>query len=159
MMESLQNYIHDYPNSLLERSAVADFAVRFPFTQMRFYCHANFPNRTFHIRTLNVNSGPLVAQYFHGSTSTPPVACGSFERYPDDNSILAGRCYSWGPSGTNANENSAYGDGTGSSTELLEKLIFITDWYYFSFNVENQNDLCDNNSNNEGQGEWKIFVR
>ena len=131
---------------------------KYPWTQMRFYCWAPHPNRTIHIRTLNTNEGPLVTQYYISHTSTPPKACGSYEYYPDDDSLL--------------NENpmkckqlvlgkaGIFGDRTFNKDEIWEKFIYIDNFVYFKFNAaDNSTDLCDSKENPTGQGIWKIYVR
>ena len=158
-MRSLGTYIKNYPKDVLLRSNIADFRKQYPFTQMRFYCHANEPNRIFHIRTLNVNSGPLVADYLDKTIPNGPKACGSFERYADDNSVLANSCFHWDSYGLDGDENSAYGDGSQNTAELHENFIYISNYERFRYNVEEKLDLCDGTDNPENLGVWKIFLQ
>ena len=152
-------YIKNYPRDILWRGDIGDFRKKYPFSQLRFYCRADHPNRKFHIRTLNTKSGFLVADYFATSLSTGPKACGSFERYADDNSVLANNCFHWGSHGLDGNENSAYGDGSQDTGEMLESLIYISNKERFRYNVHQKDDLCDGSDNPGNKGVWRIFVQ
>ena len=159
MLQVSDLYIKNYLRDILWRGNIGCFRKQYPFSQLRFYCLADHPNRTFHIRTLSINSGPLVANYFHPSLSTGPKSCGSFERYAVDNSVLANNCFHWCSHGLDGNENSAYGDGSRDTREMLESFIYISNQERFRYNFNGKDDLCDASGNPGSRGVWRIFVQ
>ena len=65
------------------------------FTQLRYFCHQNSTGRIFHIKKRNL-AGKTAVRYLIENAQTRPPACGSFERLPDNNSILAANRNKWG---------------------------------------------------------------
>ena len=117
------------------------------FTQLRFYCHKP-GHTTIHLHTLDTALGKSVLDYFMLKTNTRPKACGSFETYADDNSVLAGQCLNWV-------------GGRWAGLSITANRI-----YNFPFYISGQRHYgvigtrleCDD----QGQGNsgvWEIFVR
>ena len=70
------------------------------FTQLRYFCYQKSTGRIFHIMTKRNVAGKTAVRYLIENAQTRPPSCGSFERLPDDNSILAAHCNNWGNDGT-----------------------------------------------------------
>lgn len=70
------------------------------FDQMHFYCHKKTVGRVVSIMTKNNTAGHQVLEYFTNDTLAGlrafPDACGSFDKLPNDTSILAQNCQAWG---------------------------------------------------------------
>jgi hypothetical protein len=70
------------------------------FHQIHFYCHKQSVGRVVSIMTKNNTAGQQVdVRYFTDdafASTTFPDVCGSFDRLPEDTSILAQDCAKWG---------------------------------------------------------------
>ena len=106
------------------------------FHQLRFRCRKKSIDRTLHIMTTNNTAGHKVLDHFL-VTPTWPTACNSFERLPDDTSILARNCLKWGHNGGKVEVNRwgtshKYGDTRiyGSAIAWVNKYYFTTKAYY-----------------------------
>ncbi|XP_031557588.1 uncharacterized protein LOC116294179 [Actinia tenebrosa] len=78
--------------------AMLDIKNKMGFQQIHFYCHKKSVGRVVSIMTKNDTAGQAVVSYFTGpaSPSSFPRACGSFDRLPEDTSILSQNCNKWG---------------------------------------------------------------
>jgi len=74
------------------------------FHQIRYRCHKKSIGRTLHIMTTNDSAGRNVLDHFLVNPSWP-TACNSFQRFPDDTSILGQNCAKWGNTGSSAEVN------------------------------------------------------
>jgi hypothetical protein len=80
-------------------AAMSDILQKMGFHQIHFYCHKQSVGRVVSIRTKNNTAGQQVVRFFTyptGGTLDFPAACGSFDRLPEDTSILAQNCGKWG---------------------------------------------------------------
>ena len=69
------------------------------FDQLRFYCFKKTVGRVFHIKTALNQLGEAVVQHFTVDSvneTNKPKACGSFEVFKDDTSVLSQNCSKWG---------------------------------------------------------------
>jgi len=76
-----------------------DILNKMGFHQMHFYCIKKSVGRVVNIITKNNTAGQQVVRYFTDDAfakTTFPDACGSFDRLPEDTSILAQNCAKWG---------------------------------------------------------------
>ncbi|KXJ04823.1 hypothetical protein AC249_AIPGENE13777, partial [Exaiptasia diaphana] len=92
--------------------------------------------------------------------ATWPTACNSFERLPDDTSILARNCMKWGHNGGNVEVN-RWGRYSGYGGSRIHNNVIIWEKkYYFS----SQSYYCDDYTGptygalNVGDI-WEMFVR
>ncbi|KAK3727593.1 hypothetical protein QZH41_005924 [Actinostola sp. cb2023] len=79
--------------------AMLDILNKMGFHQINFYCHKKSVGRVVSIMTKNNTAGQQVVRYFTDDAfakTTFPDACGSFDRLPEDTSILAQNCAKWG---------------------------------------------------------------
>ena len=130
------------------------------FTQLRYFCHQNSTGRIFHIMTKSNQAGEAAVRYLieDRKISRPP-ACGSFERLPDDNSILAVNCNKWGTNGKCSECNKWGHTEHRNAYRVYNNPIFWEGKSYVSFNPESL--ACDGLSNaslSEGD-QWQLFVR
>ncbi|KAL9956968.1 hypothetical protein ACROYT_G038538 [Oculina patagonica] len=95
--DSSYRWISNYHNNrmAITTSAMNELRAHLSFTQLRFHCSKQ-QARTFHVMTVANSSGEAVVQYFSGQTDELPLACNSFHRMDDDNSMLAVQCDQWG---------------------------------------------------------------
>ncbi|KAK3739208.1 hypothetical protein QZH41_006709 [Actinostola sp. cb2023] len=80
-------------------AAMLDILNKMGFHQIHFYCHKKSVGRVVSIMTKNNTAGQQVVRYFTNDAfakTTFPDACGSFDRLPEDTSILAQNCDKWG---------------------------------------------------------------
>ncbi|XP_031572505.1 uncharacterized protein LOC116306571 [Actinia tenebrosa] len=79
-------------------AAMLDIKDKMGFHQIHFYCHKKSVGRVVSIMTKKNNAGQAVISFFTepGVASVRPAACGSFDRLPDDTSILSKKCSEWG---------------------------------------------------------------
>ncbi|KAK3750849.1 hypothetical protein QZH41_007652 [Actinostola sp. cb2023] len=80
-------------------AAMLDILNKMGFHQIHFYCHKKSVGRVVSIMTKNNTAGQQVVRYFTDDAfakTTFPDACGSFDRLPEDTSILAQNCDKWG---------------------------------------------------------------
>ncbi|KAK3704677.1 hypothetical protein QZH41_002543 [Actinostola sp. cb2023] len=80
-------------------AAMLDILNKMGFHQIHFYCHKKSVGRVVSIMTKNNTAGQQVVRYFTDDAfakTTFPDACGSFDRLPEDTSILAQNCAKWG---------------------------------------------------------------
>jgi len=75
-----------------------DILNKMGFHQIHFYCHKKSVGRVVSIMTKNNTAGHQVVRYFTDDAfrKTFPDACSSFDRLPEDTSILAQNCDKWG---------------------------------------------------------------
>ena len=129
------------------------------FTQLRYFCHQNSTGRIFHIMTKRNLAGKTAVRYLIENSQPRPPACGSFERLPDDNSILAANCNKWGNDGK-CNKCNKWGHTKHPNAyRVYNNPIFWEGKSYVSFNPESL--ACDGLSNaslSEGD-QWQLFVR
>ena len=140
------------------------------FTQLRFHCKKQNPNRTFHIATVKNSSGEAVVQYFSGQTDVLPYACGSFYKMNDDNSELANKCQEWGRD-KKTNFVGKWGHETDSGlgsdqneTRLFNHPIFVFQKQHWLVGLSFKNRFECDDDNRGGttvlRGDfWQIFVR
>ncbi|XP_031559046.1 uncharacterized protein LOC116295393, partial [Actinia tenebrosa] len=79
--------------------ALLDIHQKMGFHQIHFYCYKKSVGRVVSIMTKNDTAGQHVIHFFMtlGEVSSVfPTACGSFDRLPEDTSILAQNCSLWG---------------------------------------------------------------
>ncbi|KAK3732774.1 hypothetical protein QZH41_019197 [Actinostola sp. cb2023] len=80
-------------------TAMMDILNKMGFHQIHFYCYKKSVGRVVSIMTKNNTAGQQVVRYFTDDAfakTTFPDACGSFDRLPEDTSILAQNCDRWG---------------------------------------------------------------
>ncbi|KAK3746299.1 hypothetical protein QZH41_020076 [Actinostola sp. cb2023] len=80
-------------------TAMLDILNKMGFNQIHFYCHKKSVDRVVSIMTKNNTAGQQAVRYFTDNAfakTTFPDACGSFDRLPEDTSILAQNCDKWG---------------------------------------------------------------
>jgi hypothetical protein len=81
-------------------AAMSDILQKMGFHQIHFYCYKKSVGRVVSIMTKNNTAGQQVVRFFtyptEGATTNFPDACGSFDRLPEDTSILAQNCGKWG---------------------------------------------------------------
>ena len=80
-------------------TAMLDILNKMGFHQIHFYCHKKSVDRVVSIMTKNNTAGQQVVRYFTDDAfakTTFPDACGSFDRLPEDTSIMAQNCDKWG---------------------------------------------------------------
>jgi len=91
---SIKNYFNrPWTGTFREGKQLTDFE------QIHFYCYKKTVGRVVSIVTKNNTAGHKVLEYFLNDTyagSEFPDACGSFDRLPDDSSMLAQTCSQWG---------------------------------------------------------------
>ena len=129
------------------------------FTQLRYFCHQKSTGRIFHIMTKRNLAGKTAVRYLIENAQTRPPACGSFERLPDDNSILAANCNKWGNDGRCSKCNKWGHPNNRRAYRVYNNPIFWEDKSYVNFNP--QFLACDGFSNaslSEGD-KWQLFVR
>lgn len=76
-----------------------DILQKIGFHQIRFRCYKKSVDRVVDIMTKNNTAGQQVVRYFTDDQYAEtkfPVACGSFDRLPQDTSVLAQNCSKWG---------------------------------------------------------------
>ncbi|KAK3706683.1 hypothetical protein QZH41_010459 [Actinostola sp. cb2023] len=86
-------------NTMPLGAAMLDILNKMGFHQIHFYCHKKSVGRVVSIMTKNNRAGQQVVHFFTNNTfakTTFPDACGSFDRLPEDTSILAQNCDKWG---------------------------------------------------------------
>ncbi|KAK3725326.1 hypothetical protein QZH41_002764 [Actinostola sp. cb2023] len=86
-------------NVVPQGAAMLDILNKMGFHQIHFYCHKKSVDRAVSIMTKNNTAGQQVVRYFTDDAfakTTFPDACGSFDRLPEDTSILAQNCDKWG---------------------------------------------------------------
>ena len=129
------------------------------FTQLRYFCHQNSTGRIFHIMTKRNLAGKTAVRYLIENAQTRPPACGSFERLPDDNSILAANCNNWGNNGTCSKCNKWGHPNNRQAYRLYNSPIFWEGKSYVKFNPKSL--ACDGFSNaSVSKGDkWQLFVR
>ncbi|KAK3747292.1 hypothetical protein QZH41_010826 [Actinostola sp. cb2023] len=79
--------------------AMLDIHRKITFKQINFYCHKKSVGKVVSIVTKNNTAGQQVVRFFTDDAfalATFPDACGSFDRLPDDTSILTQNCADWG---------------------------------------------------------------
>ena len=129
------------------------------FTQLRYFCYQKSTRRIFHIMTKRNLAGKTAVRYLIENAQTRPPACGSFERLPDDNSILAANCNNWGNDGTCSKCNKWGHPNNRYAYRVYNIPIFWEGKSYVNFNP--QFLACDGFSNTSlSKGDkWQLFVR
>ena len=124
------------------------------FTQLRWYCRKK--DKSFHIMTAQNSSGEAVVKFFVEDRSTYPKACGSFIRFPDDNSFLASNCLNWGGNATHANQNEWGNRGNIMHGRRVYRPVWTTKYKLQMFNSLK----CDDNGGSLSIGdEFSLYVR
>ncbi|XP_028518395.1 uncharacterized protein LOC114576277 [Exaiptasia diaphana] len=130
------------------------------FHQLRFRCFKNRPGRTIHIMTTNDTAGRKVLDHFL-LDATWPTACTTFQKLPDDTSILSDHCNRWGDIG-NLNhwgKRFNYGD-----RRIYNRPFYWANKHSIAFYPENTY-LCDDDNNNKETGAltigdiWELYCR
>ncbi|KXJ10609.1 Intelectin-2 [Exaiptasia diaphana] len=129
------------------------------FHQLRFRCRKKSINRTIHIMTTNNTAGHKVLDHFLVK-ATWPTACNSFERLPDDTSILARNCLKWGHNGGKVEVN-RWGRYTGYGfNRIHNNVIILENKYYFSSQSYYCDDFTGDTYGALNVGDiWEMFVR
>ncbi|XP_048587666.1 uncharacterized protein LOC116613155 isoform X2 [Nematostella vectensis] len=96
------------------------------FDQIRFYCHKQANNKTFHIMTNKDDNGRKAVRCLIETVDPRPAACGSFTRLHDDNSILSRNCAKWGDTCDGTNNCDFWGH---TSYTLNMRLYLRAPWY------------------------------
>ncbi|XP_020907075.1 uncharacterized protein LOC110245157 isoform X2 [Exaiptasia diaphana] len=156
----LSNY-KDY-KQLIVSSGLLQLRKDMGFHQLRFRCRKKSINRTLHIMTTDDNAGHKVLDHFF-ATTTWPTACNSFERLPDDTSILARNCLKWGLDNNGKTEVNRWGrkGATGTQRVYWEAILWgskhsfsLIPTYYFC------DDYTGATYGKLSVGDiWEIFVR
>ncbi|XP_057309867.1 uncharacterized protein LOC130647878 [Hydractinia symbiolongicarpus] len=124
------------------------------FTQLRFYCHKPWHNRTIHIATTNDFNGKKVVDYFSGVTETLPPSCHSYEILPDDTSYIASQCMNWALQQWSTSHK--------DNNKLNNHFIWIRNHHHV--NLYDERLECDDyykrdKAQYNSSGEWRFFVR
>ena len=130
------------------------------FTQIRFYCFKKKTGRVFHIMTNNDPKGAKVVEFFTDS-DTPPEACDSFTRLPDDNSTLAKNCDMWGQP---TKDRWGHKNHINDVRLFSRPFMWVLKYFYILYIQDNDPRWlsCDDNKNvaDLSFGDiWQIFVR
>ncbi|KAK3732771.1 hypothetical protein QZH41_006931 [Actinostola sp. cb2023] len=111
-------------------AAMLDILNKMGFHQIHFYCHKKSVGRVVSIMTKNNTAGHQVVRYFTDDAfakTTFPDACGSFERLPEDTSILAQKCDKWGSDNSGNVEVNKWGANNNNGPGRLPSRPFIID--------------------------------
>ena len=143
------------------------------FDQLRFYCFKKTVGRVFHIKTALNQLGEAVVQHYTvmDVVSDQPKACGSFEVFNDDTSVLSPNCSKWGRPSSELFEQDKWGsyraDGRRRMFYCLAQIGFshsVQMRYYSNAAFYS----CDDPIAQNGQlfpkplsigDTWKVFVR
>ena len=128
------------------------------FTQLRFHCSKQHHGRTFHVTTAANSTGEAVVQYLSGQTDVQPLACGSYVRIDDDDSLLADVCHKWGK------ENGVLEVGKWGHEQNQDRLYnhpaFSYLLYHWLLQDSGKRLECDDFKTGVSSGDfWKVFVR
>ncbi|XP_032232858.2 uncharacterized protein LOC5508158 [Nematostella vectensis] len=140
--------------------AYAQLRTHIGFVQLRFRCYKQSVGRTIDIMTTNDSAGAAVLHHFLDSSSPPP-ACGSFVRLPDDNSNLTRSCMKWGLAGSQTMVNQwSRSDYLGPSRIFADPIV----WFGArSFNAHLNGPKyprCDDYVDSVSIGDyWEIYFR
>ncbi|XP_020907076.1 uncharacterized protein LOC110245157 isoform X3 [Exaiptasia diaphana] len=91
--KAISNYADIRQNVLVP--AIQNLRTIMGFHQLRYRCYKKSIDRTLHIMTTNNSAGHKVLDHYLVK-ATWPTACNSFERLPDDTSVLSRNCQKWG---------------------------------------------------------------
>ncbi|EDO46921.1 predicted protein [Nematostella vectensis] len=156
----LSNYTNIYQRIAIP--ALAELRRLTGFNQLRYYCHKRVTGRTFHVTTALNPAGLEVVRYFTGNTSQP-LACGSYHRLPDDDSILASNCAGWGNYGvTDWPGKWGYHKHKEEFRVYNEPIFWKTNSSKIYVNLMPSSLLCDepNNYTEYSEGDtWRLYVR
>ncbi|EDO35793.1 predicted protein [Nematostella vectensis] len=97
---SLSTHSKKGRNFAIVSSVLRKYSLTTNFTQIRFRCRKQSVGRTIDLATINNAAGRDAVRYFSDDAyakSTAPVACGSFQALPDDNSVVSKNCEGWVP--------------------------------------------------------------
>ena len=158
-VETSYRGISNYHNNktFLSKSAMNELRTHLPFTQLRFHCSKQ-QGRTFHVTTAANTTGEAVVQYFSGQTDIRPLACGSFARIDDDDSLLAGLCHKWG---YRLNEVGKWAYTGKDQERLYDHTVFAWDLYHWNVFKDGSRLECDDDFGaRASSGDfWKVYVR
>jgi hypothetical protein len=123
--------------------------------------------------TKNNTAGQQVVRYFtyptSGATTDFPDACGSFDRLPEDTSILAQNCYKWGQDQGLNKETSKWGYYTFHGSKRLGTIPFAINTipkHFYGYSAHYYVPIqgyCDDDYDTPGPYNandiWRISVR
>jgi len=152
-------------------AAMLDIHNKMGFHQIHFYCHKKSVDKVVSIMTKNNTAGQKVVRYFTDDAfalTTLPDACGSFDRLPEDTSILAQNCSKWGKDSAGKVQVNKWGrsDGNGWGRLVSYPIVIVTSPArgFGSMWWNNHNRFyCDDSSVTPQpynvQDTWRISVR
>ena len=150
---------------LLKQTAMKELRALINFTQLRFHCKKEKPNRTFHIATVETSSGEAVVRYFSGQTDVLPDACDSFYKMSDDNSNLANNCKMWGKK-DGKYEVGKWGHEMDAKfydlneTRLFNHAAFVKNANHWLLGSRFEcDDFTKSRTTPSGENFWEVFVR
>jgi hypothetical protein len=167
----IEGYKRTDKSVIPKSSAMLDILQKMGFHQIHFYCHKKSVGRVVSIMTKNNTAGQQVVRYFTDdeyAKSTFPAACGSFDRLPEDTSILVQDCSKWG---RDYSSNTDVGKWGGKSFYGPVRIVgrpfqkVSSPTYGFAYQKTSSNDyrLCDDAFNtpqpHQAGDEWQISVR
>ena len=157
----ISDFINEKNHFILSSSALRELQLFINFTQIRFQCFKTNPGREVDLATANNISGYKVVDYFIGKTNTSrPEACGSYEYFASDTSLLKGNCGLWGG-----------GNKWSRPHVSLEDRLYSVPFRVFGqynfvpYKLDNKSRWeCDDNIGSglptvEDDDYWKIYVR
>ncbi|KAK3737280.1 hypothetical protein QZH41_019807 [Actinostola sp. cb2023] len=150
--------------------AMLDILNKMGFHQIHFYCHKKSVGRVVSIMTKNNTAGQQVVRYFTDDAfalTTFPDVCGSFDRLPEDTSILAQNCDKWGKDSAGKVQVNKWGHYPSNGEGRLVSypiVILTTPARGFGFRLgDRKRFYCDGNSDSPKpinvQDTWRISVR
>ena len=153
-LQILSNLHED--NRVLNSRGLHDLHKIIGFSEIRFYCNRPSTGRTFHIKT----DAEEVINFFMSISPSKkaPSACGTFSRFPDDDSIMAVSCEQWRVNKGTV-DTGQWGPQGIRDQKLNNYAVNMKDHKF----VASQHGwgYCDDNGENirTDNGVWKWFVR
>ncbi|XP_048589710.1 uncharacterized protein LOC5512551 isoform X1 [Nematostella vectensis] len=120
-----ENIAHE--DLLVTTSGLANLQKDIGFDQLRFYCRKQAVNRTVHITTNKDEKGRQAIRCLLETPDPRTVACRSFTRLPDDDSILTQNCDKWGNNCPNTPCNHWGHTGFNGNLRVYCRLAFYKD--------------------------------
>ena len=144
------------------------------FDQLRIYCFKKAVGRVFHIKTALNDLGEAVVhsntipRFELGDLGYQPIACGSFETFNDDTSVLSKNCNKWGETSKGVFEVNRWSRfsyfGDSRFYQLVAKIEYIHTVRMFTmpqkvmFSCDDHGNYLEKAPLSRGDV-WKVFVR
>ncbi|XP_031558517.1 uncharacterized protein LOC116294959 isoform X2 [Actinia tenebrosa] len=104
----IEEYHNNDVNVIPTAKAMSSIIQLLGFDQIHFYCHKKSVGRVVSIMIKNDTAAQQVVRFFTEDFGFPN-ACGSFERLPEDSSIMVNACEKWGKNKSDGTEINKWG--------------------------------------------------